>query len=197
MKRIFILIACLVLSEKATARDLAPKYLDDVFTRVAEEEGVPVKLLRAICWAESRHEPEAYNQGDGKGNNHAFGICQVLHSTARGMGFSDPNCLKDFSDRTGKDGKLIRASRTAKDCQLFGSYTNIKYGAKYLKEKLDQYDGSWISAIAAYNAGSLRVCKTGFVTRAKDHSILWKCQRGHILNQVYVDRVLKALEEGR
>lgn len=161
---------------------------EEIFSKVAKEEGVPVGLLRAICWAESKLEPLAYNHGDGTGSNHAFGICQVLNSTAKDYGFSDANCTKDFSNK---------ASRSYKGCKLFGLETNVRYAAKFLKSKLDQYDQSWIHATAAYNAGTVRICKTGVVTRAKDKSVLWKCKKGGILNQKYVDDVLKALEEHR
>lgn len=172
--------------------------LDAIFERVAEEIGVPQPLLRAICWSESKFNREGYNPGDGKGNNHAFGICQVLHSTARGLGFKDDKCFGDFDDKVdAKTGRLRKAIRSYRTCKLFGAYTNILYAAKYLKTKMDQYDNSYISAIAAYNAGSVRICKTGYVLRAKDRSILWKCTPGKILNEFYINGVLKALEEGR
>ena len=169
-------------------------YIHAVFDRVAFEEKVPEKLLRAICYAESHFNVEAYNFGDGQGTNHAFGICQVLRKTAEGVGFKDLNCVKDFQDKPDAKGHLVKAKRTYEVCKLFGVYTNIQYAARYLKTKLVQYDGSWISAIAAYNTGTVRICKTGKVLRAKDHSVLWTCKPGGILNQIYIDGVLKALE---
>lgn len=193
LKYLIALISVLGLALPARADES----LDNTFYKVANEEKVPVALLRAICWAESKHILEAYNHGDGVGTNHAFGICQVLHSTAKEKGFKDDNCTKDFQDKIDIRGKVTRANKTYKDCKLFGAETNIRYGAKFLREKLTQYDDSWISAIAAYNAGSVRICKTGFVTRAKDKSILWKCKKGGVLNQKYVDDVLKALQENR
>lgn len=194
LKYVFALI-CLLFAQSAKGEQITPKYINDVFERVAKETKVPEKLLRAICFAESKFNPEAYNHGDGKGTNSAFGICQVLHSTARNYGFKDDNCYKSFEDVVTSQGKFIKASRTYKDCNLFGVYTNVTYAAKYLNEQLNRYNNSWISAIAAYNAGTLKVCKTGKVLRAKDRSVLWTCKKGGILNQHYVDDVLQALQE--
>jgi soluble lytic murein transglycosylase-like protein len=162
--------------------------VDQAFDRAASEEGVPVKLLRAICWAESRHNPLAYAYGDGRGDNHSFGLCQILHSTAKQFGFKDDKCYGDFSDLS---------SRSYKGCKLFGSYTNAKYAARYIRSIMDKYDDSYSSTIAVYNAGSLKTCTTGKVYRAKDHSFLYRCHKGGLINQIYIDRVLKAMEEGK
>lgn len=189
MKYYILLLSVFLLGAgPVKAEYISPSLLDETFTRVSEEVGVPVKLLRGICWAESKHQPGAYNHGDGVGTNHAFGMCQVLHSTARDFGFKDANCYRDF-----RNSKTM----TYNDCKLFGIYTNIFYGAKFLKTKLDQYEGNWEKAAAAYNAGSVRVCKTGKVLRAKDKSFLWNCKKGGVLNQKYVDDVLQAIRENR
>lgn len=164
--------------------EISEGYIDEAFDTVAADVGVPVKLLRAICWSESRLNPEAYNFGDGSGMNHAFGICQVLHTTAKSFGFKDDNCYKDFSS----------TSHTYRDCKLFGVQTNIKYAALYLRSKLEKYDNSWISGIAAYNTGILRSCKKGLVHRLKDNKVIYTCKVGGLLNQKYVDRVLEAME---
>lgn len=175
--------------------DTGVEYIDAIFARVSLEVGVPEKLLRAICWSETKFNPEAYNDGDGKGMNHAFGVCQVLLDTASELGFKDSNCRRSFLDKIDEySGVITKVSRKYKDCKLFGLYTNILYAAKYLKVKLVQYDNSWVSAIAAYNAGSVRMCKTGKVHRLKDGSVLGHCRRGHLLNESYVDSVLKTLE---
>jgi soluble lytic murein transglycosylase-like protein len=194
LKPIFILFF-FALSTSASAEQITTKYIDEVFKRVSQEVEVPEPLLRAICWNETHFNPEAYNHGDGKGNNHALGICQVLYETARERGFKDENCTKNFSDTVDETGKLLKAERSYKTCKLFGVYTNVTYAAIYLKEKLVQYDGSWVAAIASYNAGALKYCKRGYVKRVKDNSFLWRCKKGEILNQKYVDDVLQALQE--
>lgn len=197
MLRIFITLLMLIVSSKAFSGEesISPEYIDTAFRKAATDVGVPLVLLKAICWSESKYDPKAYNHGDGTGSNHAFGICQVLHSTAREFGFKDENCYRDFSSVRPPlaDSAL---PRSYKGCKLFGVQTNIHYAAKYLKSKMNAYDNSWISSIAAYNTGSLRICKTGKVYRAKDKSFLYTCKKGGLLNQKYVDGVLEALKEG-
>jgi len=156
--------------------------------RAAKEVGVSPDLLSAICYAESHHNHKAYVHADGTGDNHAFGICQVLLKTAEQYGFKDPRCTEDFKSR--------KQDRTYSNCKLFGPYTNALYAARYLKYQLDRYDGSWINAIAAYNTGTVKLCKTGWVHNAHGKR-MYKCSPGGLLNQKYVDRVLHAIEEGR
>ena len=169
--------------------DIANSILDEVFETVAEAEAVPVKLLRAICWAETEHNAAGYNHNDGgSGKDHAFGACQVLHSTARDMGFKDDNCYRDF-----------RKSKTRNyyDCKLFGPRTGVVYGARYLKKKLDQYGGDWEKAAAAYNTGTVIICKTGVLRRKKDGKIIARCKVGDFANRYYLDKVNLAIEENR
>lgn len=163
--------------------------LHRIFDEVAEEQRVPANLLRAICWAESKHDPEAYNHSDGGALNSSFGICQVLYTTAKRLGLKDSRCEIDFSG--------VRYTKNYKHCKLFGLHTNITFAAKELRYQLIRYNKSWISAIAAYNTGSVRICKSGKVTRQKDRKVIYTCKKGGFLNQVYIDQVIKALNEGR
>lgn len=180
MRNFLILLS--FLSSSAVAEEISKEYIRESILKAAKDTDVPAPLLFSVCYAESNHRPDAYVHGDGTGNNHAFGICQVLYKTALGLGMlPDDRCLGDFR------GNVERSHKT---CRLFGPYTNAYYAALYLKQKLDQYNYSWISAIAAYNTGTLRTCKTGVVTRAKDKKVIAKCQIGGLLNQKYVDRVL-------
>lgn len=191
----FLIALMVILSSKAFSKEeeITASYIEEAFKSGAQEVGVPLVLLKAICWSESKYNPKSFNFGDGSGNNHAFGICQVLHSTAREHGFKDENCYRDFSE---VQAPVKGPDRNYHGCKLFGVKTNIHYAALYLKDRLDAYDQSWISAIAAYNTGSLRTCKTGKVYRVKDHSFLYTCKKGGLLNQKYVDGVLEALKEG-
>lgn len=189
---LMILVSIMTIKVYGAEKD---EVIDATFARVAREQEVPEKLLKAICWSESKFDSEAFNFGDGSGTNHAFGICQVLYNTAKGFGLNDVNCYKDFSRLKAPLGIEHKISRGYKDCKLFGIYTNMTYAAKYLKLKLDSYDNSWISGTAAYNSGSLKTCKSGLVHRAKDHSVLYTCKKGGLLNQKYVDRVFEALAQ--
>lgn len=190
MIKLLFLILLTVTSNVALAKpgDADPEQLTQAFDKAAKKVGVPVRLLRAICWAESDHDPISYEYNDGNSGNSAFGICQVLQRTAEDFGIKDARCSADFT---------LESTRTYKNCKLFGLYTNILIAARYLKSKLDKYDGSWSSAIAAYNTGTIRICRKGKVYRAKDRSILYTCKKGHLLNQKYVDRVLHAIHDGR
>jgi len=183
-----VLNTALILNSPGVVVEIEPKSLRDLFTEVAIAEGVPAKLLRGICWAESRHTSDAYSHGDGSGNNHALGICQVLHSTAIYYGFEDKNCYNDFRAIT---------ARTYKQCRLFDSRTSMLFGAKVLKTMLDRYSGNWEKAAAAYNAGSIRICETGEIKRKKDGVVIGTCVIGGLFNQFYVDKVMQAIKEER
>ena len=171
----------LMLSSYAYAKP-TQNVLDNI-KRAADKVGVPHKVLYAICKAESHLNPKALGINDGGNNSHAYGLCQIRMPTAKWMGFKgDDNCINgDFSNKS---------NRIYRNCKLFGPYTNAYWAAKYIKYQLDRYDNSWINAIAAYNAGSVRTCTTGYVTWKKTGEKLHECQIGGLLNQVYVDRVL-------
>ncbi|TIW30226.1 MAG: lytic transglycosylase domain-containing protein, partial [Mesorhizobium sp.] len=63
---------------------------------------VPVDLVRRVVSRESTFNPKAYNRGH-------WGLMQIKHATARGMGYDGP------------------ASG------LFDAETNLKYAVKYLR----------------------------------------------------------------
>lgn len=65
----------------------------------------------------------------------AQGVMQLMPETARSLGVTDP----------------------------FDARSNIMGGAKYISDKLKQYDGDIDLALAAYNAGSGNVAKYGGV----------------------------------
>ena len=162
---------------------------NEAIERAAQDVGVPPSLLTAICWAESGLKSSAYRFADsGDPKNSAFGLCQVLYQTGRFYGLQDENCTRDFRN-------TYFLERNYKACKLFGPYTNAFYAAKVLKYQLNRYGGSWISAIAAYNTGSLKICKTGKVRDRYTRKVLYTCQVGGLLNQKYVDRVLRVLNK--
>ena len=205
----FILLFCTIIS--INAYGISQEYIKNSIKKAADKVGVPVELLSAICWAESRQEPIAYVHGDGSNNNHAYGMCQILYTTALDMGMKkDLGCEGDFRTlkALGNAGIVTIPEyevpeRNYKTCKLFGPYTNAYYAAKYLRWKLDTYNESWISAIAAYNSGTVRTCpkKGYFTSRTYSKGVVKhvkiKCEPGGLLNQRYVDRVLKALKEGK
>lgn len=111
----------------------------------ALRQNVPVNLALAIAWVESSMNQNAINHSDpGK----AWGVMQILPSTARWMGYR------------GKTEDLLKPENS------------IKYGIKYLAYQLKRYRGNVVKAAAAYNAGSVRYGRRGFI------------------NQRYVDKVM-------
>ncbi len=176
-----------------TAKD----YIDNAFSVVSKEEGVDEALLRAICWVESNHKSHAYRHGDASQTDHAFGLCQVLYSTANSFGLIDDKCLGDFRD-------VSKHKRNFASCKLFGPKTNIRYAAKFLKYLLNRYDNNEFKAVVSYNSGSYIVCRDGqlYVNQIlKDGTYeripFKRCLKGGPVNLYYANRVLSRLESQR
>lgn len=141
----------------------------------AEEFGIESNLIAAIIMTESsglplisRYEPHyqwlfaperfAGRLGQTKETEviqqkTSYGLMQIMGATARELGHE--TYLPE----------------------LYDIETNLEFGCKYLKKQLTRYK-SVKSAIAAYNAGSLRTNK-----------------EGQIVNQAYIDKVVGFLKE--
>jgi len=70
----------------------------------------------------------------------AMGLMQLMPATARSLGVTDP----------------------------FDAEENIMAGVRYLRQKLDEFDGNLPMALAAYNAGSGAVRKYGDIPPYKE-----------------------------
>jgi hypothetical protein len=97
--------------------NLSTKF-DELFNEIATTYNLDPKLLHAIAKVESNYNPRAVSP---KG---ALGVMQLIPSTARLVGVSDP----------------------------FDPRENIHGGARYLRYLLDKF-GDLTLALAAYNAG--------------------------------------------
>lgn len=72
--------------------------------------------------------------------------------------------------------KWMRCKGIKKESDLFDPRKNARCAARFVGYQLDRYNHTWDYAIAAYNSGTLK-----------------RTKRGRIVNQGYVNKVLKEL----
>jgi hypothetical protein len=101
-------------------------------------ESAAMALVAAIIQKESSWNPSA------RGPMKEFGLMQLRFGTAKDLGFP-------FKTGENEDNYNCDPNKAGNLCH---PTTNIYYGTKYLKEKLDGSGGSIICAMANYNAGS-------------------------------------------
>lgn len=102
---------------------------EDCFRVAAETSDLPLSLLLAVARGESDFDPRA------KSDKSCYGIMQIRWPiTAKHLGITSRHALYD-------------------PC------TNIRAGARYLRELLDRYEGNLHLALAAYNYGPGRISK--------------------------------------
>ena len=200
---LYVIIAIFFLTKEGKSAP-SKEYINNKIIQAATEQGVDPLLLKALCQAESssRLRPDSFNFEDGGEGNHSFGICQILYSTAKGLGFKDPRCVINFDTATTSEinrlGGVIEKPirKIYKNCKLFGPYTNATQAAKYLKKQLKRYKGNVNKAVSAYNLGSYKKCITGYLTlkfvdskTGKVKKYKKKCTVGGPLNEYYVNKV--------
>jgi len=93
----------------------------------------------------------------------AQGVMQLMPATARSLGVEDP----------------------------FDARSNIMGGAKYISQKLKQYNGNIDLALAAYNAGSGNVAKYGGVPPFKETRDYIKRIRGYMESDLLTGKMVE------
>jgi soluble lytic murein transglycosylase len=108
-----------------------PRQYSELIAAYSKEQLVDPYLVQALI------REESFFRADSVSPAKAYGLMQLLHSTAR---------------------KITRnGDRKIKVKDLYDPEINIRLGLDYLKTLLDKYDGRLYLALAAYNAGTERV----------------------------------------
>lgn len=119
--------------ENVTSLPIAPvnvmptekSHIKQLVSKISKKHGVDEKLVNAVIKQESGYNPKA------KSSAGAQGLMQLMPSTAKAMGVSDP----------------------------YNPVQNVEGGVKYLKSMMDRYNNNVVLALAAYNAGPGNVDK--------------------------------------
>jgi soluble lytic murein transglycosylase len=105
-----------------------PAYYSDEVRRIADEYGFDPLLMLSLIRHESLFDTYATAAADEKG------LTQVIPGT--GQYIADQLNWPDYQHR-----------------DLFRPYAGIEFGAFYLSEQLNRFDGNVYAALAGYNAG--------------------------------------------
>jgi soluble lytic murein transglycosylase-like protein len=118
--------------------DISPSYklVKHHLREASREHGIDLELLQALIATESGFDPAAVSP---KG---AVGLMQIMPATAERYGLTG-------------DGKAPVARK------LTDPRTNIRTGARYLRDLMKMFPGQLELALAAYNAGEGAVLRAG------------------------------------
>ncbi|MBM3083553.1 lytic transglycosylase domain-containing protein [Chelatococcus daeguensis] len=94
----------------------------DLIAKHAKAHGLPFALVDAVVRVESRYNPRAYNGG-------AYGLMQIKHQTARGLGYG------------------------GSAAGLYDPDTNLRYAVKYLAQAYQMSGGDTCATVMRYQSG--------------------------------------------
>jgi soluble lytic murein transglycosylase len=137
------LILALPLFQKAVTEFTLPLNHEDIIRQQAAAKRLDPALIAAVIYAETKFDPRPSSAG-------AQGLMQILPQTAEFL-----------AHRSGA------TSFTTAD--LATPEVNIAYGSYYLRYLLDEYGGSKVLALAAYNGGEANVSRWRAAARAGGH----------------------------
>jgi soluble lytic murein transglycosylase len=169
----FAVVAVVVLmplARKAANEFGLPLQYQSVIRQQAAEKRLDPALIAAVIYAETKFDPRTSSAG-------ALGLMQILPQTAEFL-----------ARRTG--------ARTFTTADLATPQVNIAYGSYYLRFLLDQYRGSTLLALAAYNGGEANVDDWVAAARARGTPFTSADIR-FSETRAYVDRVLNAQRDYR
>ena len=119
--------------------------------REAKKNGLDPELVYALIKQESAYEERAVSRSG------ALGLMQLMPLTAQHVA----NKVKE---------------KKPSNSELLVSTKNISLGANYLKSLLEKFEGNFIYAIAAYNAGPTKVEQ-------------WRKQWGNLPPEIFIEMI--------
>lgn len=138
-------VVILVVSSNWFWRLLYPVYHEDVIRQAAAKNHVDPLLVVSLIRVESKFKEEDISHVG------AVGLMQLMPDTATWIAKQSGIPYKGVNDLADPD-------------------TNIKMGTWYLGYLERQYNGNWVAAVAAYNAGPGRISKL-IVSKAWDGNL--------------------------
>ena len=163
-------IAINPLFHKAVNEFSLPLAHQELIRQQAAEKHLDPALIAAVIYAETKFDPRPSSAG-------AQGLMQILPDTALFL-----------ARRSG--------AKTFNTADLGTPRVNIAYGSYYLRYLLDEYGGSVVPALAAYNGGEANVHRWLARARAAGHP-LRESDIPFPETRAYVDRVLWAQQQYR
>lgn len=121
--------------EKAIKELTLPLEHEDIIRQQAREKDVDAALIAAVIYTESRFADQTSSAG-------ARGLMQIT-----------PEAAEDIARHSG--------ATSFHTSDLSNPEINIKYGTYLLQERIAQYGGNVVAALASYNAGPVPVEKWG------------------------------------
>jgi soluble lytic murein transglycosylase len=165
-----VVIAAMPLFKVAVSEFGLPLHDQSVIRREAVAKHLDPALIAAVIYAETKFDPRTSSAG-------AVGLMQILPQTAIFL-----------ARRSG--------ATTFTTADLGTPAVNIAYGSYYLRYLLDQYHGSTMLALAAYNGGQANVSRWIAAAHAAGHRFgLSDIAFPETL--AYVEKVLKARDDYR